>query len=536
MNYRFYSLTFFWCLTLSFLSQLIFSKYGFNPTDDGMIFADSKRLLSGQIPHLDFISIRPTLSALIHLPELYFFKENLLFFSRFVVLIQFSLVSFFWYQILMKAFKLKISITKSCLILSFSFILSLHNFPLMSWATIDAIFFISLGIFLYYCFEIKRTGFILVSISYLFKQSFIFVPFFFFIFTKDFRKYSYFFVIFLPGILYFSLISNLGGYNDLILQLSSGSGLSLFLGINLSHIKNFHIWIGLISMTIIHLLFISKKINLKFLIIFFKAYLSILFIYLFYFSFLGEFIKVSQILFGGVLSVILFSIYEKGFNDLTSLMVTAFVTAWSVSLSQGYPEVTLFSGVLANILIFYLISEIEFKKIFFTSSLIFLFTIFIAFYDSRLNNVYRELESKELTFDLGEVLEGAKNIKTNKNIHSLFSDLNNLINKNKNKNLAVVPDMQFYWAKSEILNPLSADWLQNIEVPGENLQKRIYRELKNLAASSEGLIIVQKYKSSTMAEKLEDYSKFRDYSFSLEYIKKNFKLVEETAFFEVYGN
>ena len=137
---------------------------------------------------------------------------------------------------------------------------------------------------------------------------------------------------------------------------------------------------------------------------------------------------------------------------------------------------------------------------------------------------------------MGEVLEGAKNIKTNKNIHSLFSDLNNLINKNKNKNLAVVPDMQFYWAKSEILNPLSADWLQNIEVPGENLQKRIYRELKNLAASSEGLIIVQKYKSSTMAEKLEDYSKFRDYSFSLEYIKKNFKLVEETAFFEVYGN
>ena len=73
--------------------HLIFSKYGFNPTDDGHVLAHAKRILNGEIPHRDFISIRPAMSSFLHSIEIIIFPtEKIFYYSRFVVIIFFFLL------------------------------------------------------------------------------------------------------------------------------------------------------------------------------------------------------------------------------------------------------------------------------------------------------------------------------------------------------------------------------------------------------------------------------------------------------------
>src|SRR5206468_857052 len=49
-------------------AHALLSPLGFNPTDDGFVLAYSRRILLGQVPHRDFIMIRPALSPLLHAP------------------------------------------------------------------------------------------------------------------------------------------------------------------------------------------------------------------------------------------------------------------------------------------------------------------------------------------------------------------------------------------------------------------------------------------------------------------------------------
>jgi hypothetical protein len=57
---------------LTFICHLLFSKYGFNPTDEGFVLSTTNRILHGQIPHVDFSSVRPVGYAILHIPELLF--------------------------------------------------------------------------------------------------------------------------------------------------------------------------------------------------------------------------------------------------------------------------------------------------------------------------------------------------------------------------------------------------------------------------------------------------------------------------------
>src|SRR5918912_610006 len=70
---------------VSLVAHLLFSSLGFNPTDDGFILAYSRRLLDGQVPHRDFISIRPVGSSYLHLIEVVIGGDYTLWISRLFV-------------------------------------------------------------------------------------------------------------------------------------------------------------------------------------------------------------------------------------------------------------------------------------------------------------------------------------------------------------------------------------------------------------------------------------------------------------------
>ena len=55
-----------WILTLVVLYTVNIGRHGFSPTDQGVILAQSWRILGGEVPHRDIVSARPLGSAYLH--------------------------------------------------------------------------------------------------------------------------------------------------------------------------------------------------------------------------------------------------------------------------------------------------------------------------------------------------------------------------------------------------------------------------------------------------------------------------------------
>src|SRR3989339_490916 len=162
---------------------------GFNPSDDGVILAQSYRLINGEIPHKDFISIRPVFSGIFHTLH-FFIPVPLEISARWSVVMQYLLLSFLWVYMLGKVFlffrgKAAQSIFIFLTAGIFTFFSGLGNYNIFPWTTIDALFFTTLGLFFFYhCFGDNKskihffsavTGIFFFSIAALCRQSFVLV-------------------------------------------------------------------------------------------------------------------------------------------------------------------------------------------------------------------------------------------------------------------------------------------------------------------------------------------------------------------------
>ncbi|MGB2962025.1 MAG: hypothetical protein WBC52_06380, partial [Candidatus Omnitrophota bacterium] len=157
------------------IAHFLFSWRGFNPTDDGFILASSRRILEGQVPHLDFISIRPVGSALLHMPFVFLDGDYTFWISRFFVWFQFACIAWVWTIIISKVLKISFNAVEKVIFALIAFAFSSHTFPIMAWYTIDGLFLLSIGLGL--CLrrsqDSKLTGYTLIGMAYLCKQSFL---------------------------------------------------------------------------------------------------------------------------------------------------------------------------------------------------------------------------------------------------------------------------------------------------------------------------------------------------------------------------
>ena len=137
------------------------STEGFNPSDDGVILAQSYRILNGEVPHRDFISIRPAGSAILHI--IHFFSPLPLEISaRWLVLTEYLIYSIFitfllagsWFKGLRKA-RYRLLVSGSVLVM---FILNQNHYNLFPWTTIDSLFWFSLALFSWYKLKMCLPG------------------------------------------------------------------------------------------------------------------------------------------------------------------------------------------------------------------------------------------------------------------------------------------------------------------------------------------------------------------------------------------
>jgi hypothetical protein len=147
---------------------------GFNPTDDGYILAQSYRVLHGQIPHRDFISVRPAGSPLFHTLD-FLLPMPLLDASRLVTTIEMVLTALLWGCVIFRRWPNRWRVWEGIAVAA-SALVSIHAFPLMDWHTVDGLLFVSLGLALLFNSKRATFGLLILGASIVFKQSFFLAP------------------------------------------------------------------------------------------------------------------------------------------------------------------------------------------------------------------------------------------------------------------------------------------------------------------------------------------------------------------------
>jgi hypothetical protein len=533
-------------ILVPFVTHFLFSSLGFNPTDDGFTLAYSRRIIAGQIPHRDFIIIRPFLSPLLHVPFVLWGGDYTYILSRFFVWFQFSCMAWAGVFILEKGLRISFGNLERVSIALISMAVSAHTFRTMAWHTIDGLFFIILG--LAFCFFPKRPwktiGYLLMGMAYLCKQNFIFfAPFSIFI-LGDWRKIKYWLAILIPGLLYVLFLLLTGAMSDAILQLTSQSNLFYYgfygyinpkflllalLGylsarfitgsaqIKIPLNNSFKEWIGLVTLSVIPLIAISM------------TFIS------------GEYIlSASYWLFSlvvGVVGCFLLKKIEKP-RGLGRIGMIFLLMAWSESISIGWPYPDLASGQLLALLLAFTLpiirQKLEVRKradIYTFALAVLSFLLLVSFGSARMRFITRDLPAEKLTERLDAVLPGGKGIRTNQNTYKFLFDLREAIHVSKNfgNSYAIIPDCAGWWVQSPQVNPLPIDWVQGIELNKPELVSRVIRDLDLMRNTN--IVIVQKFQ----AKKLRDgFIPFDDEFTVVEYVRDHFTKVYETSLFELY--
>lgn len=527
-------------LIISFIFHLIFSKYGFSLADDGYVLAQSRRILEGQVPHRDFIWVRPVLSAFIHVPLVLLGGEYTFWLSRFVVWFQYALVSWIWIKIvevfLIKTFSLK---EKSFYFL-LAFIFNVNNNWLIINQTLDAVFLSSLGIYFCVCKKSfsKFLGYFLLGCAVLTRQNFLLVGILTSFILKDFKCLKYWIGFVLPIYLCGVYLYINNGLNDAIIQIGAQSKIFPFWPkfgyFNIYSLGG--IFIGILSG------FINKS-NFKIKLYLQFCLICFIFVFLLFQLSLNNYMERGSFFVFMLLVSTIFFVKNKNFQKLSIL---ALFISWAASIAYGIPYPVYLSGSIFMLVLFYLRDNIivKYYRVFYIGCLMILFCSLGVFSYARYMFNYKDLSSNKLTNKLDNVFNGAKLIYTSSNTFLLIEDLKEAIRRCGESKYFILEWFQGYWVKSKQENLLNSDLPVNTELPIQYLVSRVVDRLYRERGKS--LIIIPKVGSILSAKGLVKLSE-KDYPYGpigtnlalyysevSRYVLKNFNKAGETKYFLIY--
>jgi hypothetical protein len=191
---------FFFVFAVATLCHFLYSHLGFNPTDEGYMLSGSRRLLDGQIPHRDYISLRPVGTHLLHAHVLLWGGDRLIWWSRLIPWIQFATIAWLWVRIVNHFYPV---FTTSWLRFSaalIAFMACVNVFPIMPWNSVDGLFFITAGIAIHLLNPSYRwLGLIMIGCTPLFRQNFVFLVPFLLLALGEGKRWQYWILAGLPS-------------------------------------------------------------------------------------------------------------------------------------------------------------------------------------------------------------------------------------------------------------------------------------------------------------------------------------------------
>lgn len=207
--------------------------------DGGFVLSFTRRVLDGEIPHVDFISARPAGSAYVHIID-YLLPLPLLVADRLVAIVQVVAFSFCLGLLALDQRFRDIRIPGMCLLTAITLI-DFHVFPAMGWHTIDGAFFSATG---FLALErglraperrwVVLSGCLLLGTAALMKQSFFAAPCLGFariavpaLYKEGWRAFPRIvqaaIVLAIPSAAYVAMVAGAGGWHDMLNQVIGAS-------------------------------------------------------------------------------------------------------------------------------------------------------------------------------------------------------------------------------------------------------------------------------------------------------------------------
>ncbi|MEX0967207.1 MAG: hypothetical protein WD077_08205 [Bacteroidia bacterium] len=523
---------------LALITQILYGHLGFNPTDEGFILAMSRRILDGQLPHRDFISIRPALSPLLHVPEVWLGGNYTFYLSRFLARLQVALSCFLWALIFFRQFRLPDSWRVSWVLLSgfISYLFSTYYFNLMAWHTLDGLFLVTVGFFLVSESRWRIAGYFVLGLSCLTKQNFLAVPLAVWLIT-DIRRPYLLIIALVPSILYLSFIIYGGGAQFLWQQLSSETSL-LETGI-FRYLANFWFWGGMAAIAVPAFILRHRPRLTGW---FFYDLWILLMLFLCAAMFYGKYETKPAFLLAGCFTsaVILYGIKNDWQSPATKTAIIVLVTGWTASISVGMNTPVLFAGpLLAGLfLLTASIFQLSFNPTFYYGRLrkgilvLLLLISAMTYHEARLRNIYRDLPARQLQYSLDGVLPGAAGIYTNSTTYHFLKNLTDVAENAGFRTIAVLPETPAFWVKHSQLNPMSLDWPAGLEVQNSSILQRLKNDLDSLPEGS--WVLAQKYQAAPLSFTKEPLdSQLQKYGI-ITYLRLHWQIEHESDYFRIY--
>lgn len=508
-------------LLTAFICHLLFSRYGFNPTDEGFVLSATNRVMHGQIPHVDFSSVRPLGYAYLHIPELLISKKYFFLVSRFVFWLEQVLIAYLWVRFILKITEQTISAVNTYALAIITLIFNVHYFPCSVLHTIDGLLLCLIGINLIHSSKRYTTaGFFFIGFAALCKQNYlIMLPVTIAFFGRKNAAVNWIIGL-LPIVAYISFITLNGGWTDLTTQLSSHHELW---NVGVLPYSNSHLfYLSIIAIWIISLL------NNRWLDI---IYLSAVFAVCFYaMSTYTYHEKYSFFVFGSMLGHAIFQLYKKKYK-IIPVFILCLLLAWCVSISVGYNTPALFLGGCLSLWSYLLLvdSNDSYPVLKYSSYVLLLGSI-IIFYHTRTTIIYRDTAASKLSYRLDGIVKGASGIYTSKNTYAVLKELDSL--KRANPCLVALPDFTACSILQSNTSLIKTEWPNRTEVPNKKILQKVVEDLDK---DTRTLIAIPKYNTAFLSVGIfkAEPAVSGKYLF-MDYVQSNYNRLISTTYFDLY--
>jgi hypothetical protein len=518
-----------------------YSWIGFNPTDDGWLPAVARRLAEGEVPHRDFIFVRPVFSALLQIPLVHWGGEHVIWLSRLWGWLTLGAVCWIWTSLLAR--EASPPLRYVCYVVSLLF--CAHTFPIMGWHTIDGLLFCTIAVALLTQDTPARRSiaFFTAGTAALCRQNFALFPPLLLLAVGGGPKTWFSAGIWsaLPSAIYIGLIALLGGGSDFFEQFWAAGGSLSEVAVH-RYLRDPLFWIGLVAGLGIAavLALLGQRLAAYVRIIPTTLFLMLTACAAGLLWYGPTYYPANTItLFGLILGLsVILLLRGVSVNDRL-ILISVLGLAWVSAISIGYHTPGLMSGVLllGGWRLLHLLARTSIANPPATvSMLLSAIAVSFAFSHARHTFPYRDRSSTELTFEAGLALDGATGLRTNGLTYATLADLSALMRRfnREGRNSAVLTDCAAVWIRSPNPNPLPCDWPQGIELGYRaNLMRRMTDTITNMPGDSR--IIVQKYLISDYDRGGILMPKDASYYYIQNWVARHCERVLDTPFFTVYS-
>jgi hypothetical protein len=527
------------------------SGEGFNPSDDGVVLAQSWRLMNGEIPHQDFISIRPAGSGYMHIID-YLLPGPLQWTSRWFVIIEYIIYSILVTLILLHTWFKELSPKRQRVIFLVIalpvFLLNINHYNLYAWTTIDALFWFSMALFSWFRYKATeararhRWLFLAVFsavVSMLCRQTFLLPASVLLILIVRYlwTKHSVADTLYAgaglaPGLLYLGMLALSGSLPEFIRQMTGRTelwetGFAAFAD---------HFWRSPVILLFIPAVLSGlvktwlsetgrKKDTINIILITQKYITIVGVIVISFLLFLvpGQLFNWSFGLFWMlVLAVWLVYLELGGTGKGYGLAGWILLLAWTSAISLGDNAPVFVSGWLAGTAVLFLIRNDTAKIPLMDRRGIRWSGIGIAvlmlclWVPVQRNNNYRDLPAGQLTGDGGKIYADLEHIRLNPEVFAYLSEIRRIFEESGSPRgrFVIWPNNALVYRFLDSPDPFPLDWMQAAEFAGS--EERLLREVRQITTERDLVILVEKYNVKWIArEKIpvdwesEDYPYLR---------------------------